>query len=75
MRKFGGKWYNMGMEYIYVLVLLVVAFVWALRSATDMEFGKQIEGFIETKKAKGSILFLKDKIVHYSSSSSSPSSL
>ena len=62
------------MDTIIIGILFIVAFALALRSAVDFDFAREVEGFITEKRTKGSILFLKDKIVHYSSDSSSSSS-
>ena len=61
------------MDILIIAILFVVSFLLALRSTADLGFGHVVEGLIERKKVTGSILFLKDKIIHYSASSSSPS--
>ncbi len=58
-------------------VILVISFLFALRSMKDTSFGEELEKLFQRKKIKGSIVFFEDKVAHYqdqSSKSSSPSS-
>lgn len=62
---------------LIIFILFIIAFFLALKSTTDLDFGSTIENLIHRSKIKGSIVFFKDKVVHYtnhSSDSSSPSS-
>lgn len=59
------------------LIILVISFLFALRSMKDTRFGEELEKLFQRKKIKGSIVFFEDKVEHYhhqSSKSSSPSS-
>lgn len=51
--------------------LLILSFIIALRSMKDLEIPEEIRRMIASRKIKGTILFLKNKITHYSSASSS----
>ncbi|KKP67006.1 MAG: hypothetical protein UR63_C0025G0013, partial [Candidatus Roizmanbacteria bacterium GW2011_GWC2_35_12] len=46
----------------------------ALRSMKDFGVPKEIKRLLDRKKAKGTIIFSKKKMIHYSSGSSSLSS-
>jgi hypothetical protein len=60
------------MEIIYTIILLLIgAFLLAFRSMKDIGFSRELEQTIKKRKMKGTIVFFKDKIVHYSSKSSS----
>ena len=64
-------------DWIIITILFIVAFLIALKSTSELDFGSTIEQIIQRKKIKGTIVFFKDKVVHYSpqsSDSSSPSS-
>lgn len=57
---------------IYIItVLLIVSFVLALLSMRDLRVPKEIIRLISIRKHRGSIVFFKDKVRHYSSSSRS----
>lgn len=70
----------MGINILVISALiLVISFLFALRSMTDLTFGEELEKFFQRKKIKGSIVFFEDKVTHYnhdhqSSNSSSVSS-
>lgn len=55
-------------------IILILSLVLAIRSMKDFDVPESIKKLIMGKRAKGTILFLKKKIVHYSSGSSSLSS-
>ena len=59
---------------IVILALLGVAFLLAVRSMKDVGFARELGKTIQKRKMKGTIVFFKNKIVHYSSSKSSSSS-
>lgn len=57
---------------ISISVILIISFIMALRSVShEMDVPKEIRNLRITKRKGigGVILFLRDKIVHYSSSS------
>jgi len=56
------------------IFILIISFILALRSMADFNLPKEIGNLINQKKIKGTIIFLKNKIVYYSSSFSSKSS-
>lgn len=60
------------MIFIFIL-LFVIAFILALRSMKDLNVPDEIKKMLRIRKLKGTIVFLKDKITHYSSPSSSSS--
>jgi len=47
------------------LLILVLAFIVALRSMKDFNVPDEINRLIQGKKMKGKIVFFKNKIVHY----------
>jgi len=63
------------------LVILIISFILALRSMKDFDMPNEIKKLLQNQKIRGTIIFLKDKIVHYpaqrdySSDSSSVSSV
>ena len=59
---------------IIFFIIFFVSFILALRSMSDFNLSKEILKFINQRKIKGTIIFLKNKIIHYSSSFSSKSS-
>ncbi len=60
--------------YISFFIILVVSIILAVRSMKDFGVPEVIKKMISSKRAKGTIIFLKKKIIHYSSGSSSFSS-
>ena len=58
---------------IAVVLIAVVSIALAVRSMKDFETPKEVPQHTGNKKMKGTILIMKDKISHYSSSSSSSS--
>lgn len=67
--------YNSSMIVLYSLIgIFIVSFILAIRSMKDFYTPKEIHRLISMKKVRGSIVFFKDKINHYSSSSSSSTS-
>lgn len=61
------------MVFIFLL-LFILSFLMALRSMKDLDIPLEIERLVRSRKIKGSIVFLKNKIKHYSSLSPSSSS-
>lgn len=57
--------------FLTFVFIFVISFVLAFFSMKDFNFEKKFISFLRKKKIKGSIIFLKDKILHYSSNSSS----
>lgn len=49
----------------WFLIIFIVSFVLALLSMKDFDPPKEIKYFFDAKKIKGTILFLKEKIMHY----------
>ncbi len=56
-----------------LVILFLVSFVLAWISMKDFHIPKEIRKMLSMRKMKGSIVFFKDKVEHYSSSSSSSS--
>lgn len=56
------------------IIIFLISFIWALFSMRDFQIPKEIEKMISSKKIKGKIIFLKNKILFYKSYSSSSSS-
>ena len=46
-------------------IILVIAFILALRSMKDFDFSQEIEKLLHQRKMKGTIVFFKDKIEHF----------
>lgn len=59
---------------IYFIAIFIISFITALLSMKDFSLPSEIKRFIEIKKIRGTIVFLKNKIKHYSSFSSVTSS-
>lgn len=59
---------------IFVLIFIFSFFI-AFRSMTDFDIPKEIKDFLSAKRIKGTIIFFKGKIKHYSSFSSRSSGL
>jgi len=47
------------------LVNLIIYFILALRSMKDFDMPNEIKKLLQNQKIRGTIIFLKDKIVHY----------
>ena len=60
------------MEIVFILILIISVLI-TFKSMKDLEAPKEIRSLIKKRKTKGTILFLKKKIKHYSSSLSSSS--
>ena len=58
-----------------LIIIFLLSLVLAIRSMGDFEIPAAIKKIILGKRARGTILFMKKKIVHYSSGSSSLSSV
>jgi len=56
------------------ILLFLISFLWALWSMRDFGLPKEILNLINRLKLRGTILFLKKKVIHYSSSSKFSSS-
>ncbi|MDH7476271.1 MAG: hypothetical protein QHH09_02245 [Microgenomates group bacterium] len=60
---------------IYFFIIFIISFLVTLKSMNDFQLPKEISSIINKNKTiKGTILFFKNKIMHYSSMSSSGSS-
>jgi hypothetical protein len=57
------------MFYIFILIL-ILAFVFALISMKDFDVPGEIKRMISARKMKGTIILTKKKTIHYSSDSS-----
>lgn len=55
-------------------IIFVISLILAIRSMKDFDVPEAIKKFVLRHRARGTILFMKKKIVHYSSGSSSFSS-
>lgn len=60
------------MEIIFIIILLI-SFIITFKSMDDLDAPKEVRRLIKKRRTKGTILFLKKKIKHYSSSLSSSS--
>lgn len=59
---------------IYILLILTVSFILAFRSMKDFDLPQEVIKLMNKNKVvKGTIIFLRGRIIHYSSSSSEPS--
>ena len=58
---------------ISFIIIFVISILLAYFSMQDMEAPSEVKKLIRLRKLNGTILFLKKKIMHYSSSSSSSS--
>jgi len=47
------------------IILLVISLILAFRSMKDLDFSKEIEKMLHRHKMKGTIVFFKDKIEHF----------
>ncbi len=56
-------------------IILFISLILAIRSMGDFEVPDVVKKILFGKRARGTILFMKKKIVHYSSGSSSLSSV
>lgn len=57
---------------IYIFIgLFIVSLILAARSMKDLDVPDEIRKMLMNRKIKGTILFMKDKVTHYSSTSSS----
>ncbi len=59
---------------ILFFVIFLISVILAIRSMKDFQVPSEIKHLLLTGKIKGTIVFLKDKIVHYRHHSSSVSS-
>ncbi len=50
---------------IILLGILVIAFILSLRSMKDFAIPKEVRRILETRKIKGTIVFLRGRITHY----------
>lgn len=57
------------------IVIFIISFLWALFSMKDMRFADELYVLLKKKRSmRGTILFFKNKIIHFHSSNSSFSS-
>jgi len=59
--------------YLISILLFLVSFSLAIWSMRDFSIPTEISKLLKIKRLKGTIVFFRDKIEHYSSSSSSSS--
>lgn len=59
--------------YLIVGIIFIISLILAIRSMKDFGIPKELKVWLNGKRIKGTIVFFKDKIKHYSSSSSSGS--
>jgi len=59
---------------IWFIAIFIVSLILAFRSMRDFDIPSEIKHLLMSKRVRGTILFLKGKIKHYSSISSSLSS-
>ncbi|MFH1827351.1 MAG: hypothetical protein ABH812_02910 [bacterium] len=59
---------------ITFITIAIISIFLAYFSMRDMEIPNEVKRIINKKRLNGTVLFLKKKIMHYSSSSSSLSS-
>lgn len=57
-----------------VVIILFFSFILALLSMKDLGFADELRKILDRKKIRGTIVFFKNKIIHYSSKSSFSSS-
>lgn len=57
--------------FLILLLIFLISFILALRSMGDFKTPEIIKHVIESKRLKGTIVFFKDEVKRYSSSSSS----
>lgn len=50
---------------IILLILIILSFIFALRSMRDFEIPLEIKRLMKFKRIQGTIVFLRDKIKHY----------
>ena len=56
---------------IFVFFLIsIISFVLTWRSMRDFNLPKELKDLLNARKIKGTIIFFKNKVKHYSSSSS-----
>ncbi len=53
------------------ILIFILSFFLAIRSMRDFNVPKEVKDMVRENKSKGTILFLKKNIKHYSSSSGS----
>lgn len=58
------------MAFIFI-ILFCLSLVLAVRSMRDFEIPSEIRQLLRSRKIHGTIVFMKDKVLHYSSTSSS----
>jgi len=61
------------MFYLIIGLIFAVSVIFAVRSMGDFDMPKELRRFVDSKRIKGTIIFLKGKIKHYPSSSSGSS--
>ena len=61
------------MVIITFITLFIVSFIAALRSMKDFSVPREVNTVLNSKQLRGTIVFFKDKVMHYSSESSSAS--
>lgn len=56
---------------LILVILIILSFMLALYSMKDFQLPKEISRLIDSRRIRGTILFFKDRVEHYSSKSSS----
>ncbi|KKQ01454.1 MAG: hypothetical protein US11_C0008G0011 [Candidatus Roizmanbacteria bacterium GW2011_GWA2_36_23] len=51
--------------YYIFIAILIVSFLLALRSMKDFQLPKELQYLLSVKRIKGTIVFFKNKTVHY----------
>lgn len=57
-----------------ILIISFISVILAFYSLKDLEIDKETQQAVKRSKTKGSIIFYKDKVIHYSSNSDESSS-
>ncbi|PJC79907.1 hypothetical protein CO008_03670 [Candidatus Roizmanbacteria bacterium CG_4_8_14_3_um_filter_36_12] len=55
---------------IWFIGIFIISLILAFRSMNDFDIPKEIKHLLMSRKIRGTILFLKGKVKHYSSTSS-----
>lgn len=65
-----GDWRVIAMVPIFIAIFFI-SLILAIRSMKDLDIPQEIRRMLQNRKIKGTILIMKDKVTHYSSTSSS----
>jgi len=50
---------------LIILTILVLSFILALFSMKDLGFAEELKRMLDRKKIRGTIVFFKNKIIHF----------